>query len=379
MGPWTFWLLSDPDSVGFVLSHHGKSFVKGPGLESSNPLIGRGLLTSEGDGWATQRRRYAPLFRPPSIDTMVPWLDRVVNDALPTLAHGPELDLEPAMLQLSLTMALRTLFADSTIDASQVAAIASHVEWLMAHFYHRSRSVWRFPYHIAGFNRRYHAHAQKLRDAVDRLQPEERPFDTVWPHLAPATRYHEALTLIIAGYETTGHAMAWALDLISRHPDAEQQVAAESRQPEIPSQETHPWTHAVLMEALRLYPPVWLLSRRPTADVTFQDITFASGEFILISPWLLHRNAENFPEPDAFRPERWLTGAPLHPYAFIAFSAGPRRCIGEHLAMREALIALSRIVGRYRIQSVGERGVFPGLTLAARYPLRAHLTARTSS
>jgi cytochrome P450 len=220
MGLWTFYLLNDPQSVHFVLSHHTRRFRKGPGLEDSNPLIGQGLLTQEGEDWVQQRRRLASVFRRENVEDMVPWLDQVIDEFQSTLVPDQPIDLESTMLQLSLLMVLRTVFGDSQASTPHIAAIGENVQWLMAHFYHRSRSIWRFPYGLPGFNRRYHAHAQKLRQAIHQLVPQPRPFTTVWPNLAtpPALRDQEMLTLVIAGYETTGHAMAWALDLLSRHP-----------------------------------------------------------------------------------------------------------------------------------------------------------------
>ncbi|PSR21136.1 MAG: hypothetical protein C7B45_11960 [Sulfobacillus acidophilus] len=379
MGLWTFYLLNDPVSVHFVLSHHTRHFRKGPGLEDSNPLTGQGLLTQEGEGWVQQRRRLAPAFRRENVDAMIPWLDQVFDEFQSTLVPGQLIDLESTMLHLSLLMALRTVFGDSQVTLSDVHAIGDNVQWLMTHFYHRSRSIWRFPYSFPAFNRRYHAHARKLREAIHRLAPETRPYATVWPGLAadPIRRDHEMLTLVIAGYETTGHAMAWALDLLSRHPDIAEHVINESYQSQAPDPTTHPWTHSVVNETLRLYPSVWLLSRRPLASVTVDDIHFNPEDIILISPWLLHHAADWFDEPSTFRPQRWMGDWKPIPYTYIPFGAGPRVCIGQHLALKEMLLALSRFMARFDVAVSGPRAVYPGLTLNARYPLWATIRPRT--
>ncbi|MCL5115601.1 MAG: cytochrome P450 [Firmicutes bacterium] len=380
MGPWTFFLLNESESVGQVLAHHRPHFHKGPGLEPSNPLIGQGLLTSDEDDWIEQRRALAPVFRPQNISSMRPWLEEAVDQSLQNWEDGEPFDLESRMLRLSLTLALHTLFADPSHD-DWIPEIGSDVTWLMDHFYRRSRSVWRFPYNVPGFNRRYHAHAQRLRRVVDRLTPTTPPFDTVWPHVSKERerRYHQTLTLIVAGFETTGHAMAWAIDLMARHPAVESKVLQESGQDVFPTPETHPWTHAVLLESLRLYPPVWLLSRRAVHDVTLGDLRLPERSITLISPWLMHRNADVYPEASHFRPERWLGWKPESPYDFIPFGAGPRRCIGEHLALTEALMAVSRIVNRYRLIPTGPRDIFPGLTLGASAPMWVTATPRAAA
>lgn len=378
MGPWTFYLLTDPDSVGEVLSHHGKGFLKGPGMDASNPLTGAGLLTQEGSPWIDQRRRMAGVFRQSNIALMIPELDAALSHLIAgPLRSGGQWDLEPLMLRLSLTMVMHTIFAEEIPDPSTLKSVGDDVEWLMRHFYHRSRSIWRFPYHLKPFNHGYHVREARLHRVIDRVNPCDRPYDTVWPHLAPHPQhYPEVLTLVIAGYETTGHAIAWALDLMSRHPDWEQAVYQESLNEASPHPSTHPITQAVLLEALRLYPPVWLLSRKPTETMELGRDHLEPGQIILISPWMTHRLADSFANPESFDPSRWLSAPPTHPYAYIPFGAGPRRCIGEHLALQEALLAISRLTRAFTFHPYGPRDVFPGMTLGARYPLWSDISPR---
>lgn len=381
MGAWTFYLLNDSESAGFVLSHHAKGFRKGPGLAANNPLIGRGLLTAEGELWTQERQQLAPVFRPRNISAMRPWLESAVQEVLdPTLAKSPQ-DLEAAMLELSLYLVLKSVFATSDLSLASVRAMGEDVRWLMHYFYHRSRTVWRFPY-VFPFNRRYHRHAQHLIQRVEDITFDKRPFMTLHGHLPedPETRRQALVTLLIAGYETTGHAMSWALYLAATHPPVEERLVAESLSETTPTPSTHPWTYAAILESLRLYPPVWLLSRTPTTAVTFSNVTFRPGDILLISPWLMHRSADHYPEPEAFRPERWLNWRPPAPYAFIPFGGGPRRCIGEDLALTEALIVVSRIVARYRLTALGapRPSVFPGLTLQSQDGLWVTIQPRSA-
>ncbi len=378
MGPWTFLLLSDPESVGLILSHHRPAFHKGPGLDPKNPLIGQGLLTSEEEDWVEQRRSLAPVFRTANIRSTIPELTTAVERLTAQLPEDTAFDLQPAMLRLSLTLIMETLFATDQLNPHQLTTMSSDIEWLMAHFYHRSRSVWRFPYNVPIFNRRYHTRANRLNRTIDSLVPTNRPYEVIWPHLSQSRPkwYHEALTLIIAGHETTGHAMAWSLDLMSRHPVIEEAVLNESHQEMTPTPDTHPWTYAIFRESLRLYPPVWILSRVTHEEFPLGKTKIPKGTFILVSPWLIHRNPAYFTKPDQFYPERWFNNPIIPPYGYIPFGAGPRACIGEHLATTEALIAISAMVRTYRLTTHGPRDVFPGITLAAAEPMWTILKKR---
>lgn len=378
MGPWVFFLLNDPESIRDVLSRHAQHFTKGPGLDSSNPLIGRGLLTQEGEDWAAQRRRYAPIFKSRHVDLMHPWIGDEVDRFLDHPPTGT-LDAEKLMLQLSLACAMTSIFGIDAPVPEQIAAMGQDVQWLMAHFYHRSRSIWRFPYHLPGFNRRYHAHARSLTAHIERLGPADRPYPTVWPVASadPTEKLHELATLVIAGYETTGHALAWTLQLLAQHPATQDALYEESCQSLAPSRDTHPLTWGVLQEAMRLYPPVWLLSRRAAAPGSVDSFSWERGQIVLISPWILHHTEAWHPNPDAFWPDRFRDHPPA-PFTYIPFGAGPRRCIGEHLAMTEALTALPRLLRRLRVTPAPGRTarVFPGLTLGADGPLWLTFTPR---
>lgn len=369
LGPWTVYLLNDPHSVRTVLTHHRTHFTKGPGMNRANPLIGRGLLTEEGDSWANQRRRLAPVFRPANVTATVPWLDAAIESFLRDVVEGQPFNLESAMLTLSLTMVLTSVFAEEP-SATSINAMADDIRWLMAHFYHRSRSIWRFPYHIPPFNRRYHRHAHHLKANFRAGLPTPRPFDTAWPKFSPdaATGDQESMTLLAAGYETTGHAIAWALDLLSRHPKPGDLVYQESQQPGVPTPATHPYTEAVVKEALRLYPPVWLLSRTPILDITIDTLRLKPHDIVLISPWVLHRTPEWFSLPEQFNPDRWLSSEP-EPYSYIPFGGGARRCIGEGLALVEARLAVSRIWRQFQLISHGPRRLNPQLTLGCVDPM----------
>ncbi len=370
MGLWNFWLLNDPASIRFVLTHHRQYFIKGPGIGPSNPLIGQGLLTQDNEVWAEQRRRFAPIFKPGNVQDMTPRIEDVISHFVANVPQGQPFDLQQAMLELSLSIVLATVFGQPQVNSSVVQSMGQEVQWLMAHFYHRSRSVFRFPYQVPGFNRRFHQHKRQLLDILRLITPQEpTTFMNVWPTISTDSEkaLHELITLVVAGYETTGHALAWALNLLGQHPNVARCVYEESLKSDVPSPVTHPWTDRVIKETLRLYPSAWLLSRSSLKAVDFEDIAFRSDDIVLISPWLLHHSETWFDEADQFRPERWLTDP--KPYTYIPFGAGQRGCIGEPLALLESRMALAHIIRAYRFIPQGPRRLFPGLTLQSLDPM----------
>jgi cytochrome P450 len=168
----------------------------------------------------------------------------------------------------------------------------------------------------------------------------------------------EALTLFLAGHETTAIALTWTWWLLSRNPDAEARLHAEldgvlpDRLPSVGDLPNLPYTQAVISESIRLRPPAWAIGRTAVAGHRANDYAIDQGSIVVVSPWLLHHDPRWWPEPEAFRPERWLAEDPERPrYAFVPFGGGPRVCIGEPFARLEAAVLLASIARRWRFAS----------------------------
>ncbi|MCY0864211.1 MAG: cytochrome P450 [Sulfobacillus sp.] len=360
LGPWPFWLASGPQTVGAILRRHGKEFIKGPGLQTDNPLIGAGLLTTEGSFWAEERRREAPLFTSTNVKRllaadMMPWSEKWA-DALPT---DRPVELHSLFLRGTLDVVIRTLFADS--GPKPLATYQEDLAWIMHHFYHRLRSPFRPPYHWPWpFNRLYHRHARRLETFFDQWHPEPKPYETLGSRLNPhdPDDRAKAVTLLMAGQETTANALTWTIRLLATHPDWQQRLW---EQPEVVD-----W---VIQESLRLYPPVWLISRETTRSVALEKYELPPHAKILISPWVSHRNPDVFVDPAAFHPQRWQSAAPRLD-GYFPFGGGPRRCIGQAFALGEMRTVIEAIVARYRIEPVGpDPTVFPAMTLEPGTPV----------
>jgi cytochrome P450 len=147
------------------------------------------------------------------------------------------------------------------------------------------------------------------------------------------------MTLLLAGHETTANALAWALHLLATHPEAQLRAGEDG-----------PYVRAVWQEALRLFPPAWLQTRRLTEPDEVCGQRLPAGSMLVFSPWVVHRDPRWWPEPDRFRPERWLDPAPERPrFAYFPFGGGPRQCIGNDFADLEGRAVLDAVLRRWRL------------------------------
>ncbi|HEY6567900.1 MAG TPA: cytochrome P450, partial [Actinomycetota bacterium] len=195
--------------------------------------------------------------------------------------------------------------------------------------------------------------------------------------------HDEALTLFLAGHETTSNALTWTLWFLARHPEADARLHAEldgvldAREPTTADLPHLPFTTAVLSESLRLRPPAWAIGRQAVVDHDLGGVVLPEGSVAVVSPWLLHHDERWWPEPNSFRPERWLDPDPDRPrHAYLPFGGGPRMCIGEGFAWMEAGLVLATLARRWRFSlEPGARvEMQPVVTLRPRFgvPMRAH-------
>ena len=189
----------------------------------------------------------------------------------------------------------------------------------------------------------------------------------------------EVVTLFLAGHETTANALTWAWYLLSQHAAAEARLHEElavslgGRTPVAADLPRLPYTRMVLAEAMRLYPPAWVIGRRAVAPYPVRGTTLPARTVVLLSPYVVHRDPRWWPEPDAFRPERWAGEAPSRPkFAYFPFGAGTRVCIGEQFAWMEGTLVLATIAQRWRLRLVPGHPVAPQaiITLRPRHGMR---------
>jgi len=313
---------------------------------------------------------------------------------------GDTLDITPAMMRVTLAIAAKTLL-DADVEA-EATAIGQAITMLL------QRSP-RVPLPLAPLLRRLPLPSQRrLRRAqayldtlIYRLIDERRATGGVTDDvlsmlvnaqtedgspLHPRQIHDEALTLLLAGHETTALALSWTWYLLAQHPDVDTTMQAElqtvlgGRLPTVDDLPHLAYTRMVFTEALRLYPPAWLMTRRAREEVVIGAYRFSPGTFFFLSPYLMHHDARFFPDPEAFVPLRWTSSPDTGParYAYLPFGGGPRQCLGEGFAWMEGLLVLATLAQTWRMRLVPGPPVEPwGLvTLRPKQGIHVHLARR---
>lgn len=366
MGPEEVLLIEDAGEVWELLTTHARRTEKGRGLRRARLLLGEGLLTSEGDAHRRDRRVLQPAFHPQRIRSYQPDFAQAARHTADRWSDGSRIDLVTEMSALTLTAAGSALFgSDLTEPAPRIMRALTD---LLAGFRlamapggpRLLRS--RLPVAV-----RVRAAKAELDEAVadlvaGRWASQPGPvleLLTAQPELTAQQMCDQVMTLLLAGHETTAMALTWALAAIDQAPETRTALEAEWDTRSDPGSaepaEDLPLTMAVLAETLRLWPPSWLFSRRVVEPVTLAGRTLPAGMMCLISPARLHRDPRWWPEPERFRPGRWLRDgsgvggrfdlkAPGQPRgAYLPFGAGPRMCIGEQFAWSEAAVVLAEL------------------------------------
>ena len=373
-------LLLDPELAGELLSGCAASTAKGPGLRRAAAMLGDGLLTSEGAAHDRARRLVAPAFSPRRLGGYAETFARCARDCAAGWTDGEHRDLHADMAALTLRIAGLTLLG---IDLSgQAPRIRAGLEAALAEFsavgglagggLRTARLRTGRPGEASetgvlgpgdgstgGDSARMALH-RLVDDIIDqrRTAPTEDRGDVVSALLAAslepagltAREVHDhVMTLLLAGHETTANTLTWTLYLLGRHPAAQWQVQAEADAMDGgPASADHlsalPYTRAVITEAIRLYPPAWIIGRTITTGLDLSGWHLTPGSIAAVSPLLLHRDPRWYPDPDRFDPGRWLGDRrPLPRHAYLPFGAGPRACIGEQFARSEAVTVLATI------------------------------------
>jgi len=397
----TVYLLSHPDLVRDVLLTHAQSFHKGLGLERAKILLGDGLLTSEEGFHLRQRRLLQPAFHRSRITTYASAMVDAALAAADRWSDGAELDVPKEMARLTLGAVAKTLFdADVEGAAADIGhALTDTLGLFGALSLPFGNLVLKLPLPAV---RRFRRGRARLDAEVKRIISERRADDQDRGDLlsmllaardeegqpmSDGQLRDEAMTLFLAGHETTANALAWAFHLLGENPLLEGALHAEltavlgGKRPipeDVPRLKV---TTAIFSEALRLYPPAYVLGRRALEPVPLSDGTLLpKGSLAVLSPYVVHRDARWFPEPLRVDPQRWTAEAKTarHRFAYFPFGAGTRSCIGEAFAWMEGTLMLAVLASRWRLQPVAGSAVRtePRITLRPK-GLRMR-TARTA-
>jgi enediyne biosynthesis protein E7 len=355
------YVIHHPDDVKRVLVSNHRNYTKGVGLDRVKILLGNGIMTSEGEFWRRQRYMMQPMFHRRVITEFARVID-VANDALiarweAQAARGERVNVTDDMSELTLDVVLRAVFGGdldrlSAESGGNPFAVVTKEPARNLQFAYKFRSLGKL---VASLMRRRAAEAEEHLDFLAMLM-SARDKETGAP-MSERELIDEVMTLVVAGHETTASALNWTWYLLALHPEVEARLHAEidaSRAVSAASlaqMEALPYTQQVVSEALRLYPPGWLLSRRALDVDVLAGFEIPAGADVLFSPYLLHRHPRFWADPDAFRPERFAAEneAERPRFAYMPFAAGPRHCIGETFALYEMLMHLYKVARRYRL------------------------------
>jgi enediyne biosynthesis protein E7 len=363
------WVINHPDDVKRVLVSNHRNYTKGVGLDRVKILLGNGIMTSEGDFWKRQRYMMQPMFHRRVITGFARLLDdcteRFIAKWEAQAARGELVNVTEDMSELTLDIVLRSIFGADLDRMSQEAGgnpfdVVTKEQARNLQFAYRFRSLGKVISTLV--ERRREAHEEHpdfigmLMNARDKETGEA---------MSDRELIDEVMTLVVAGHETTASALNWTWYLLSQHPDVEAKLHAEIDAAPVETaaplvrMEALSYTHHVVDEALRLYPPGWILSRRTIHADMLGGYPVPAGTSVMLSPYLLHRHPRYWKDPDKFWPERF---APEHEsdrprFAYMPFAAGPRHCIGESLALYEMLMHLYKVARRYRLTYVADRPV----------------------
>jgi cytochrome P450 len=399
-GPKRIFLASHPDLVEQVLVTDARHYVKHFGARMYKPVLGNGLVTSEGDFWLRQRKLSQPAFLKNRVLSYAPVMAALTDRMLEDWVEGKSVDVHFEFSSLTSAIALKTLFdLDDPGDRERFTETLRLAFDLMSD---RFRRLVRFPSWVpTPANLRLRRAVAELNHVVDgfiaagRARPQ--PGDDLLSRLLAARDEDgsrmtdrqlrdEAMTLYLAGHETTALTLTWSWYLLARHPRVERELLAEwhsvlrGRTPTADDLPNLPYTEAVITEAMRVFPPVYLIGREATTDLELGGYRVRKGYTVFMSQWVSHRDPRYFPDPEEFRPERWLDGLAkrLPRYAYYPFGGGPRVCIGNTFALMEAAIILAAVGQRYRftLPSDEPAEVNPQITLLPKNGIPAVLARR---
>lgn len=415
LGSIAVYFASHPDHVKHILQDNSRNYSKDTFQYNQLRIVtGEGLLTSDGELWLRQRRLEQPAFHRQRLLDFVPLMAEASTAMLerwePAVRQRQPIDVAAEMMEVALEIVGRALFS---IDLRREAGeLAQAVLVLLDHVVWRARTLSVVPQALPTVrNLRFRAALARLdravyqmiddrrrlaagnqagpkdlltmlmaaRDDVPINQPTGQPVDQASRSMSDRQLRDEVITLLIAGHETVASALTWTWYLLAQHPAIYRRLSAEVGRvlgSHVPTADDLPaldYTRMVFEEALRLYPPAWIITRRALADDQLGRYRVPAGALVVLSPYVTHRLPAYWTAPEGFDPERFTPEATAtRPrFAYFPFGGGPRLCIGNNFAMIEAQMVLAAVVQRYRLDLVPGQDIAPepSVTLRPKYGL----------
>lgn len=390
MGPKTLYLFNNPEHAKHVLSENHANYRKGLGLVHARRALGDGLLTSDGELWRSQRRAVQPSFQRERVAQAAGAIADETGRMLARwrAAPGATVDLVAELTELTLGVLGRFLLRANLASSEHIGRAFAVVQDQAMFEMVTLNAV--PPWLPLPRQLRFRRARRELDQLVSRLVSERvggaAPGDDLLSRLLiangresdPRVRQRrlrdELVTLLLAGHETTASTLGWTWYLVDRHPAVYERLHAEARDtlgdraPTNDDLAKLSYTTRVVEEAIRLYPPVWMLTRLAVEDDDVNGYHVPAGADVLICPYVLHRHPGFWDHPESFDPQRFRSAltASRPRYAYIPFGAGPRFCIGSNLGMMEAVLVTAMIAREFRPRRPTSDPVVPEPMLSLR-------------
>ena len=393
------WVLADPETIKRVLVSNHRNYTIGVGLDRVRILVGNGIIVSEGEVWKRQHRMMQPMFQRSRVERfgaliadinrrrLASWGDKAASGAMLNITRETSECALEVVLRATLGADLDRLLAE--LGANPFAMLTEEA----------ARDL-RFAFRFRQLGKHIESVIARREAAVVAKMPpaEDNAGDADWLAMMMAARdrtdgsamshrelIDEVMSIIVAGHETTAAVLNSVWYLLSQHPEVEAKLHAEVDAMELADLrlatiESLHYTHQVILEALRLYPPVWVLTRRCLHADRLAGYQAPAGTDVFMSPYVVQRDPRHWPEPDVFRPDRFGGGAEsaAHRFAFIPFSAGPRHCVGETFATYEMAIHIYQAARQFRLRCTqsGPRAMEARINLRMREDLMMSIERR---
>lgn len=391
LGPFVTHALAHPRDVQYVLQENQANYSRGRFYDNFKLFFGDGLLTTEGDFWKRHRRAIQPMVHRPKLDAYV----QPVGEAALGLVQrwrersrdGEAIDVVPEMMHLSLRMLGKMVFnTDISAYAEEVGpAVLFALDAMMPQgnlndFIPRKLPT---PFHMKIWRARrkidtiinhiveqHRSEAVSASDLISLLLAARHP-DTGQP-MTDQEVHDEVMTVFLAGHETTGTGMAWALYALSQHPEVLRRLREEldavlgGRAPAVEDFARLPYLEQVVQESLRVYPPIWGYTRDLINDDEIGGYHLPAGSSIFVSPYVTHRHPEFWDNPDAFDPEHFAPGLKHHKFAFFPFGGGPRKCIGFQIALMQMRVVVAVAAQHFELHALPGHPLTRGALISLR-------------
>jgi cytochrome P450 len=383
LGPRRAYAVNHPELIRQLLVTDAKKFEKGTMFEKGRLVARNGLFTSEGDFHLRQRRIIQPLFHHENIARYTATMAEVAQSRVGSWRDGQEVRMDQELFSLALATVTKVLFSTELRDqwSQQVQqSLPVLLEGLARRALAPIDLLDKLP---TPMNRRFGKALRAMESVVNSIIDEHRagrtdPGDLLGALLRARDAetgagmsdqqvYDEVVTMLIAGTETTAGVLSWVCYLLSRHPDVLRRLQAELDETLGDGEVRHTdlgnlrYLQQVIAETLRLYPPTWMLMRRPVADVSLGQWTIPAGATVLFSIFALHRDPALYERPERFDPDRWAPdrAAAIQRGTYIPFGSGVRGCAGEHFARTEIAVILSVMLRQYSLYPACARPAAP--------------------